>query len=166
MRHSDVPQTPLAARLMAAAALLSLAACNGVPLGGGGGYAGNRNAVPPAPRTAASVQSTETAAMGAATPAPATDVAGAAVVAAGGKGRLGTTVASLGAAGEGGQWLKTPLVKKRTPGRVVNTETGKAVEVVLLPLAGSGSGSQASIGTMQALGAGLTDLPTVEVFAL
>ncbi|AXC49607.1 hypothetical protein DRW48_07800 [Paracoccus suum] len=63
-------------------------------------------------------------------------------------------------------WLKTPLVKARTNGRVVNPETGKTAQVVLLPLSSGGSGSQASLGTMQALGADLTDLPEVEVFAL
>lgn len=79
--------------------------------------------------------------------------------------RLGTTIASLGAAGEGGLWLKTPLVKAQTRGRVVNTGNGRSAEVTLIPLAGpAGGGSQASIATMQAVGAGLTDLPELEVF--
>lgn len=114
-----------------------------------------------APRTAGSVQTSATADAGAPLPTPA--AAGAAATGAGG--RLGTTVVSLGAAGEAGAWLKTPLVKARTNGRVVNAETGQSAQVVLLPLGGGGSGSQASLATMQAIGAELTDLPTVEVFA-
>lgn len=146
------------------AAAVMLAGCEGTALGGGGNTGGMAGAKP-APRTAASVQSTETTAAGTVTPVAPTDTAAGAAVASGAAGRLGSTVVSLGAAGQAGNWLKTPLVKARTNGRVVNAETGKSAQVVLLPLAGGGSGSQASIGTMQALGAELTDLPTVEVFA-
>lgn len=152
---------------VAMVAAIGLAGCeNGMPLGGGGYTGGMKGAPQPAPRTAASVQTTATADMGAATPVAATDSGAAAAVAAGAKGSLGTTVASLGAAGQGGLWLKTPLVKAKTNGRIVNTETGKSANVTLMPLAGGGSGSQASIGALQAVGAGLTDLPTLEVFAV
>lgn len=162
-----MPRLTMLPPLAACAAILTLSACDGTALGGGG-YTGGIGGKAPAaaPVTTATVRTTATADQGAATPVPVSDSAAAVAVAAGGKGRLGTTVASLGAAGEGGLWLKTPLVKTRTNGRVVNAETGKSAQVVLMPLGGGGSGSQASIGTMQALGADLTDLPQLEVFAL
>lgn len=156
-----MPRLTMLPPLAACAAILTLSACDGTALGGGGytgGIGGKAPAVAPV--------TTATADQGTATPVPVSDSAAAPAVAAGAKTRLGTTVASLGAAGEGGLWLKTPLVKARTNGRVVNAETGKSAQVVLMPLGGGGSGSQASIGTMQALGADLTDLPQLEVFAL
>ncbi|MRX51408.1 hypothetical protein GI374_13340 [Paracoccus sp. S-4012] len=102
-------------------------------------------------------------------PAAVTDPAAAAAAradapAAPAAGSLGTTIASLGAAGEGGLWLKTPLVSREMAGRVVNTANGQSANVTLRPLGGQG-GSQASLGLMQAVGAGLTDLPELEVFA-
>lgn len=81
-----------------------------------------------------------------------------------GGGRLGTTVASLGDATEGGFWLKTPLVTAAGKGRVVNPADGKSANVDLQPLAGGGAGSQISLAAMQTLGISLTDLPELEVW--
>ncbi|MDO5605535.1 MAG: hypothetical protein Q4G25_10290 [Paracoccus sp. (in: a-proteobacteria)] len=96
---------------------------------------------------------TTTAAERAAATAPAT-----------GGGRLGTTVASLGDATQGGFWLKTPLVNAQGKGRVVNPASGKSANVDLMPLSGGGAGSQISLAAMQALGLSLIDLPTLEVW--
>lgn len=80
-------------------------------------------------------------------------------------GVLGTTVASLGDPTRSGLWLETPLVSAETPGRL-EAENGNTVEVTLLPSGGApGSGSRISIMAMQALGLGLTDLPTLTVIA-
>lgn len=79
--------------------------------------------------------------------------------------RLGTTVASLGNPTEGGFWIKTPLVRERGVGRIVNPATGKSAKVDLIPLDGPASGgSQVSLPALQLLGVSLTDLPTIEVF--
>lgn len=80
--------------------------------------------------------------------------------------KLGRTVASLGDATQGGFWMKTPLVKAKGKGRIVNPATGKSVNVDLIPLGGPASaGSQVSLPALTTLGADLTDLPTVEVFS-
>ncbi|SDD27999.1 hypothetical protein SAMN05421538_101273 [Paracoccus isoporae] len=81
-----------------------------------------------------------------------------------GGGRLGTTVASLGDATEGGFWLKTPLVTAPGKGRVVNPADGKSANVDLQPLSGGGAGSQISLAAMQTLGVPITDLPELEVW--
>ena len=78
--------------------------------------------------------------------------------------KLGTTVASLGNPSEGGFWIKTPLVKERGIGRIVNPANGKSAKVDLIPLDGAGTGSQVSLPAMQLLGISLTDLPTIEVY--
>lgn len=79
--------------------------------------------------------------------------------------RLGTTVASLGNPTEGGFWIKTPLVKERGIGRIVNPANGKSSKVDLIPLDGPASGgSQVSLPALQLLGVSLTDLPTIEVY--
>ncbi|WP_246448760.1 hypothetical protein [Paracoccus amoyensis] len=78
--------------------------------------------------------------------------------------KLGTTVASLGNPSEGGFWIKTPLVKERGIGRIVNPANGKSAKVDLIPLEGAGTGSQVSLPAMQLLGISLTDLPTIEVY--
>lgn len=89
-------------------------------------------------------------------PAPATPAAA---------GRLGTTVASLGSPTAGGLWLETALVDAPTQGRV--EYNGKSVTVQLRPSGGEpGSGSQISLEAMRALGAPLTGLPELAVFAL
>jgi len=80
-------------------------------------------------------------------------------------GRLGTTIASLGDATEGGFWIKTPLVKAPGKGRIVDTATGRSVNVDLIPLAGPASaGSPVWLPALTTLGADLTDLPEVEVY--
>lgn len=79
--------------------------------------------------------------------------------------RLGMTVASLGNPTEGGFWIKTPLVKERGIGRIVNPANGKSSRVDLIPLDGPVSGgSQVSLPALQLLGISLTDLPQIEVF--
>ncbi|MDO5703857.1 MAG: hypothetical protein Q4G49_02140 [Paracoccus sp. (in: a-proteobacteria)] len=85
--------------------------------------------------------------------------------AAAGEARLGTTVASLGDATQPGFWIKTPLVKTKAVGRIVNPANGKSAKVDLIPLDGPASGgSQVSLPALQLLGISLTDLPTIEVF--
>jgi len=79
--------------------------------------------------------------------------------------RLGTTIASLGDATKGGFWIRTPLVQAAGKGRLVDTSTGKSVNVDLIPLPGPASaGSQVSLPVLTTLGVGLTDLPEVEVY--
>ena len=83
-----------------------------------------------------------------------------------GDGRLGTTVASLGAADDPGFWIKTPLVKERQSGRLYYAATGRNVQVQLIPLDGSSaSGSQVSLAAMRLLDAPLTGLPEIVVYA-
>ena len=80
-------------------------------------------------------------------------------------GRLGTTIASLGDATEGGFWIKTPLVQAPGKGRIVDPSSGRSVNVDLIPLSGPASGgSQVSLPALTTLGADLTDLPEVEVY--
>ncbi|WEF25551.1 hypothetical protein [Paracoccus sp. S3-43] len=79
--------------------------------------------------------------------------------------KLGSTIASLGNPSEGGFWIKTPLVKERELGRIVNPATGKSAKVDLIPLDGPASGgSQVSLPALQLLGVSLTDLPVIEVY--
>lgn len=79
--------------------------------------------------------------------------------------RLGTTIASLGNPSEGGFWIKTPLVRERGLGRIVDPRTGRSAKVDLIPLDGpAGGGSQVSLPALQLLGVSLTDLPTLEVY--
>ncbi|MEL6465367.1 MAG: hypothetical protein AAFQ58_10405 [Pseudomonadota bacterium] len=81
-------------------------------------------------------------------------------------GTLGRTVASLGNAAEPGLWLKTPLVSVEQPGRVYFPDTNTTVDVTLIPIDGpETAGSRLSLAAMQALGAPLTGLPEVDVFA-
>ncbi|WP_127561698.1 D-galactarate dehydratase [Nioella ostreopsis] len=85
--------------------------------------------------------------------------------AAAASGVLGTTVASLGDPTAPGLWLETPLVTTETAGRL-EAENGNSVEVTLRPSGGeAGSGSRISLMALQALGLGLTDLPTLTVIA-
>jgi hypothetical protein len=81
-------------------------------------------------------------------------------------GALGRTVASLGDAAQPGLWMKTPLVQVERPGRVMYPVTGKSVAVTLIPIAGPvTAGSRLSLQAMYELGAPLTGLPEIEVFA-
>ena len=77
---------------------------------------------------------------------------------------LGTTVASLGSPTEPGFWLKTPLVKSETTGRVTNKANGKSSAVTLIPIDGPATGgSRLSLPAMRLIGASVTDLTEVEV---
>lgn len=77
---------------------------------------------------------------------------------------LGTTVASLGSPTEPGFWLKTPLVKTETTGRVTNKANGKSSAVTLIPIDGPATGgSRMSLPAMRLIGASVTDLTEVEV---
>lgn len=79
-------------------------------------------------------------------------------------GRLGTTIASLGPPTETGLWLETALVDAPTSGRI--EYQGRSVNVQLRPSGGEpGSGSQISVEAMRAIGATLTSLPELVVFA-
>ena len=112
---------------------------------------------PPPPATASTVEEFDTT--------TAADRAAAVVVqASAAELRLGTTIASLGPPTEPGIWLKTPLVQAVRAGRVVYQ--GKSVNVELRPSGGGpGSGSQISLAAMRLIGAPLTGLPEIEVFA-
>ncbi len=80
---------------------------------------------------------------------------------------LGMTIASLGAPGEPGFWMKTPLVTAPGPGRVVYPANGKSVKVDLIPLdAAPGAGSRMSLAALRVIEAPLTGLPQVQVFSL
>ena len=77
---------------------------------------------------------------------------------------LGTTVASLGSPTEPGFWLKIPLVKTETSGRVTNKANGKSSAVTLIPIDGPATGgSRMSLPAMRLIEASLTDLTEVEV---
>jgi len=80
-------------------------------------------------------------------------------------GLIGLTIASLGAPTEPGFWLKTPLVSTAQTGRVTFPDTGKSVEVDLIPIEGEASaGSRISLAAMRLLGAPLTGLPQLQVY--
>jgi|SRR6056297_2923819 len=80
---------------------------------------------------------------------------------------LGTTIASLGAPGEPGFWLRTPLVDRPAKGRLDHPVKGTSVVVDLIPLdAERGAGSQISLAAMRLLEADLTGLPELRVFRL
>lgn len=81
----------------------------------------------------------------------------------GGGRQLGTTQATLGAAGEPGIWLKTPLVQTVTLGRI--EWQGTEINVELRPSGGpAGSGSQLSLAAMRLIGAPLTDIVELAVY--
>ena len=81
-----------------------------------------------------------------------------------GERRLGTTIATLGSPTDPGIWLKTPLVGEVTMGRIVYRGTSVALE--LRPSgSAAGSGSQISLAAMRLIGAPLTGLPEITVFA-
>ncbi|MGB5558538.1 MAG: hypothetical protein WBN04_11065 [Paracoccaceae bacterium] len=83
-----------------------------------------------------------------------------------GERELGRTVASLGNPADPGFWLETPLVTKVTQGRVVYPLTGNSVAVELRPIAAApGAGSRISLPAIRLLGAPLTGLPELTVYA-
>ncbi len=87
--------------------------------------------------------------------------------AAGGGVDLGATIVSLGAPGEPGFWLKTPLVSAPAKGRVSYPVNGKSVEVDLIPIDGPRTaGSRISLAAMRLLGAPLTGLPEMRVYKM
>lgn len=172
MRMIQAPRLTVAAIL----AVAVLAGCTQQ----GTGITAARPAAAAAPQTAMSAAQTEAAAAVTRAPAPrpaarATPAqldtttpeqrAAAARPAQTSESRLGTTIASLGNPTEGGFWIKTPLVRERGIGRIVDPATGKSAKVDLIPLDGpAGGGSQVSLPALQLLGVSLTDLPTIEVY--
>lgn len=79
---------------------------------------------------------------------------------------LGRTVAALGDPAEPGFWARTPLVDEVQQGRLFYPGNGNSVLVELRPLdAAPGAGSQVSLPALRILGAPLTDLPELVVFA-
>ncbi|WP_184564032.1 hypothetical protein [Sulfitobacter undariae] len=77
---------------------------------------------------------------------------------------LGSTVASLGSPTEPGFWLKTPLVKSETMGRVTNKANGKSSAVRLIPIDGPATGgSRLSLPAMRLIEASLTELTELTV---
>lgn len=83
-----------------------------------------------------------------------------------GERELGRTVASLGDPVSPGFWLATPLVSEPGQGRVFYRATGQSVVVELRPIAGPATGgSQISLPAMRLLGAPLTGLPELVVYA-
>ncbi len=87
-----------------------------------------------------------------------------ATVAPAGEQALGTTLATLGSPADPGIWMKTPLVTQSTQGRV--DYNGTAINVELRPSGGAaGSGSQISLPAMRLLGAPLTGIVELKVFA-
>ena len=84
----------------------------------------------------------------------------------GGEQALGETVASLGDPARPGFWLETPLVSASQKGRVLFVDTGKTVQVDLIPIDGPKTGgSRLSLAAMRLIGVPLTGLPKVQVFA-
>ncbi|WP_375263703.1 hypothetical protein [Palleronia sp.] len=79
----------------------------------------------------------------------------------GGSQRLGEVTASLGDVSVPGTWLATSLVSSAQPGRVEVASTGQTAEVELRPATAAATLSPSA---MQALGVGLTDIPTVVVY--
>ena len=83
-----------------------------------------------------------------------------------GEREIGHTIASLGNPARPGFWLETPLVSVPTQGRVLYRATGRSVAVDLIPTGGeAGSGSMISLPALRLLGAALTGLPELIVYA-
>lgn len=81
-------------------------------------------------------------------------------------GLLGRTIGSIGDPSEPGLWAATPLVTVERAGRL-ELQGGKGVNVTLYPNGQpEGSGTQVSLGALQALGVSLTELPELLVFGL
>lgn len=93
--------------------------------------------------------------------------AAAAKPAPGAETRLGATVASLGNPADPGFWLRTPLARAETPGRIEHAATGASAQVTLLPMPGAaaGAGSRISLPALRLLGLPLTALPELVVYA-
>ena len=79
---------------------------------------------------------------------------------------LGRTIASLGNVANPGFWLETPLVSEPKMGRIFYSVTGKSVAVDLIPIDGAATGgSRISLSAIRLLGAPLTSLPELIVYA-
>ncbi|MCO6382384.1 hypothetical protein [Oceanicola sp. 502str15] len=79
---------------------------------------------------------------------------------------LGTTIASLGDPTDPGFWAETPYVTSAQSGRLVYPGNGNSVQVELRPSGGpEGSGTRVSLPAFQVLGAPLTGLPELVVYA-
>ena len=79
---------------------------------------------------------------------------------------LGRTVAGLGDPGRTGLWLETPLVEAGGAGRVDWPRGGSSAAVTLIPAEGAvTAGSRLSLEAFRALGAPLTELIEIEVYA-
>jgi hypothetical protein len=79
---------------------------------------------------------------------------------------LGDTLASLGSPTEQGFWLRTGLVTRVQQGRVERMDGTGAIRVELRPSgAEPGAGSQLSLAAFRAMGAPLTELLPLLVFA-
>lgn len=77
------------------------------------------------------------------------------------------TLVTLGNAAEAGLWVKTPLVSTAGAGRVTEVESGRTIEVTLLPIDGPPTaGSRASLAALQALGLPLTAVSAIVVETL
>ncbi|WP_235953066.1 hypothetical protein [Salipiger sp. PrR002] len=163
--RSRAPKLALAQKLVLGAALVALGAC---------AQQGAQSPTSPTPEAQAPTQTSVTTAR---PPASArteeefdtTSVeerAAAAAAPSSSERQLGSTVASLGDPAEPGFWLETPLVSSVTKGRVVYPGTGKSAQVELRPIEGPASGgSRISLAAMRLIGAPLTDLPTITVYA-
>jgi len=80
--------------------------------------------------------------------------------------QIGHTIASLGDPTLPGFWLRTPLVSTPIKGRVVFAKTGNSVAVDLIPIDGPPTGgSRISLPALRLLGASLTSLPELIVYA-
>ncbi len=76
---------------------------------------------------------------------------------------LGREIVSLGDPSRPGFWIETALVNAPGQGRLVFAQTGKSVEVELIP--GEG-GARVSLAALRLLEAPLTELPMLEVYQL
>lgn len=77
------------------------------------------------------------------------------------------TLVTLGNAAEPGLWVKTPLVSTQGPGRVTAIDSGRTVDVTLIPIDGPPTaGSRASLAALQALGLPLTAVSPLRIDTL
>ena len=82
-----------------------------------------------------------------------------------GEREIGHTVASLGNPSRPEFWLETPLVSVTAKGRMLYLATGKSVVVDLIPTDDATGGSRISLAALRLLGAALTGLPELIVYA-
>lgn len=92
-----------------------------------------------------------------------TERAAAAAAPDGAEVELGREVASLGDPTDPGFWIETSLVTETQPGRITDTSGGASALVELRPA--GGGGARVSLPALRAIGAPLTDLPEIVVYA-